>query len=162
MSIIIRSALPADCPALAAVEAACFPPEEAAAPKSILKRLETFPESFFAAEEDGRIVGLINGCVTDLPRIEDRFFEDASLHDPQGANQMVFSLAVAPCRRRRGIGGLLLSRLIEESRRAGRHAVILTCKPEKIAYYRRFGFRDLGISASVHGGAVWHDMVLDL
>ncbi len=73
MSIIIRSAFPADCPALAAVEAACFPPEEAAAPESILKRLETFPESFFAAEEDGRIVGLINGCVTDLPRIEDRF-----------------------------------------------------------------------------------------
>ncbi len=162
MAIVIRGALPADCPALSAVEAACFPEEEAASTETILRRLEAFPGSFFTAEEDGRIIGLINGCVTNLPRIEDRLFEDTSLHDPQGANQMVFSLAVAPGFRRRGTGGLLLTRLIEESRKAGRQAVVLTCKPEKIAYYQHFGFRDLGISASVHGGAVWHDMILDL
>ena len=34
---------------------------------SFRQRIETFPDSFFVAEdENGRIIGFINGCVTDL------------------------------------------------------------------------------------------------
>ena len=162
MDILILKALPEDLSRLSAVEAACFPPEEAAAPEVIRQRLTAFPDSFFAAEENGRIIGLVNGCVSDLPRIQDRLFEDVSLHQPDGRNQMVFSLAVDPEFQGRGVGGQLLNRLIAESRNSGRRAVILTCKPEKIGYYQRFGFRDFGVSASVHGGVVWHDMILEL
>ena len=36
--------------------------------------------------------------------------------------------------------------------------MILTCKEALIHYYARFGFKNCGLSASVHGGAVWYDM----
>ena len=75
---------------------------------------------------------------------------------------MVFSLAVDPAFQGKGIGSALLSRFIEESRTAGRKSVVLTCKEEKLGYYRRFGFENKGVSGSVHGGAVWYDMVLPL
>ncbi len=162
MSILVRQALPEDCHALFLVEAASFPPEEAASEASIRDRLAVFPESFFLAEEDGQIIGLINGCASDLPRIEDRLFENAALHEPHGSNQMIFSLAVAPDARKKGIGTALLHRMIEESRQAGRKAVILTCKAEKIPFYQKAGFRNLGVSQSAHGGAVWYDMILEL
>ena len=38
--------------------------------------------------------------------------------------------------------------------------MILTCKEELIPYYEQFGFENRGLSASVHGGAAWYDMVL--
>ena len=39
--------------------------------------------------------------------------------------------------------------------------MILTCKDRLIPYYEKFGYRNLGVSASVHGGAVWYDMILE-
>ena len=46
-------------------------------------------------------------------------------------------LAVAPPHQRRGIGGLLISRGLEEIRRLGERLVIVVGHPE---YYPRFGF----------------------
>ena len=40
--------------------------------------------------------------------------------------------------------------------------VIGTCLAQKLAYYESFGFVSLGVSGSVHGGAVWYDMLLTL
>ena len=76
MNISIRQARPEDLPSIAALEAACFPPAEAAGPAAFEKRIETFPESFFVAEVEGQIVGMINGCVTDDETISDILFED--------------------------------------------------------------------------------------
>ena len=39
--------------------------------------------------------------------------------------------------------------------------MILTCKEGLIPFYEAFGYRNLGVSASVHGGAMWYDMVLE-
>ena len=38
-------------------------------------------------------------------------------------------------------------------------SIVLTCKDHLVHYYSRFGFKKVGVSASVHGGAVWYDMV---
>ena len=35
-----------------------------------------------------------------------------------------------------------------------------TCKEHLIPYYEKFGYRNCGVSESVHGGAVWYDMRL--
>ncbi len=48
----------------------------------------------------------------------------------------------------------------ELARADGRKGVILTCKQHLIPYYERFGFENLGVSQSVHGGAVWYDLLL--
>lgn len=157
----IRTVTAADLDAVTALEAACFPPAEAATREAFAYRIETFPERFFVAERQGRIIGLVNGCASDLPAIDDRLFEPQG-HDPQGKNQMVFGLAVHPDCRNNGIAAALLRRLIGFAREQDMNQVILTCKQEKIPYYQKFGFQNRGVSASEHGGAVWYDMVLPL
>lgn len=157
----IRTVTAADLDAVTALEAACFPPAEAATREAFAYRIETFPERFFVAERQGRIIGLVNGCASDLPAIDDRIFEPQG-HDPEGKNQMVFGLAVHPDCRNNGIAAALLRRLIDFAREQDMNQVILTCKQEKIPYYQKFGFQNRGVSASEHGGAVWYDMVLPL
>lgn len=158
----IRQAAMEDLDRIAQVEALCFPPAEAAGREAIEARLKTFPDSFFVAEKDGQIVGFINGAVTDERTIRDEMFEDASLHCPDGIYQSIFGLDVAPEWQHQGIAGELMNRLIEEAGRRGRKGLILTCKERLIGFYEKFGYRNLGISASVHGGAVWYDMILEL
>ena len=159
--ISLRAATLRDLDALTAIEAASFPPAEGASRESFEARLKAFPEGFLIAEDDGTPVGLIDGMVTNCETIEDRLYEDAQLHDPQGAWQSVFGLAVHPDWRRRGIASDLLSAFIEKAKREGRRGVMLTCKERLIPFYERFGFEKRGVSESVHGGAVWYDMLLE-
>lgn len=159
--ITIRNVCPADLDAVTAVEAACFPPEEAAGRQSFAQRIAQFPERFFVACDGDTVIGLVNGCASHLSRIEDSMFEQSG-HSPTGRNQMIFGLAVLPRYQRQGIGGALLERLITFCRQTDMDAVVLTCKAAKLDYYARFGFEDRGVSQSQHGGAVWYDMVLPL
>lgn len=143
------------------VEAVCFPAAEAATRESLKERIEAFPECFFVAEKDGKIIGFINGAVTDERTIRDEMFEDAGLHKPDGAYQSIFGLDVMPEYRKQGLGAALMMHLIEDARKKGRKGLILTCKDKLIHYYQTFGYVSEGVSASVHGGAVWYDMVLE-
>ncbi|MCQ4823057.1 hypothetical protein NE464_22000, partial [Eubacterium callanderi] len=69
---------PEDLSSIAALEAACFPAAGAADSAAFEQRIKTFPESFFVAEVEGQIIGMINGCVTDDETISDILFEDSS------------------------------------------------------------------------------------
>lgn len=148
---------------LAAVEAICFPPEEAATRERFAARLDAFGEWFFVAkDEDGKIIGLINGMATDEESIADEMFEDASLHKPNGRVQTVFGLDVLPGWRHNGVAGALMGAFVDAARQAGRQKVTLTCKQRLIGMYEHFGFRLMGRARSEHGGAEWFDMDLDL
>ena len=48
--------------------------------------------------------------------------------------------------------------VIDDARMAGRKGCILTCKDKLLHYYEKFGFKNCGISQSMHGGAIWYDM----
>lgn len=148
-----------DLEAAAMVEAACFPPAEAADPGTLKSRAAVFPESFLVAKTE-HVVGLVNGCVTNQERITDGLFADAAAHRPDGMYQAVFGLAVLPEYQRYGIGKALMRAFCSRAREAGRQGVILTCKDRLIVYYETLGFQKLGLSASVHGGATWYDMLL--
>ena len=162
MEYIIRQARPEDLDQVAEVERICFPEAEAAGRESLRLRIQAFPESFLVAEEQGgAIIGFINGAVTDKKTISDDMFEDVSLHRKDGAYQSIFGLDVAPDKRRQGIAAELMEHMIRSAREAGRTGVILTCKDRLIPYYEKFGYRSMGVSASVHGGAVWYDMILE-
>lgn len=161
MKVTIRTANMADLDGVTWVESQTFPPEEACTREVFAYRLATFPERFLVAELDGKIVGIVNGCTTHEPLICDRLFE-AEGHDPQGANQMIFGLAVLPDYQRQGIAAALMRAIIDLARKEGRRTVVLTCKARLIPYYETFGYENRGVSASVHGGAVWYDMVLPL
>lgn len=157
----IRQAVIEDLEEVAQIEALCFPPAEAAGRETLKARIQEFSDSFFVAEKDKCIVGFINGAVTDEKTIQDQMFENVSLHNPYGGYQSIFGLDVAPGWQHQGIAGQLMRHMIKEAQQKGRKGLILTCKEGLIGFYEQFGYKNLGKSASVHGGAVWYDMILE-
>lgn len=156
----IRNAAKADLESITQVEAECFPPAEAASGEVFARRLEAFPDHFWLLLDSDRLVGFVNGMVSDEHTITDVMYDNAEMHNESGRWQMIFGLDVIPCYRRQGCAGRLLQHVIRVSEEQGRSGVVLTCKEKLISYYEKFGFENEGISASVHGGAVWYDMRL--
>ena len=159
--ITIRTAVSEDLDQVTAIEAVCFPKAEAADRASFADRLATFPDSFFVAVHDGKIIGFVNGCVTNEKTIRDEMYEDSSLHDPKGAYQSIFGLDVLLEYQRQGIAAKLMEQMIRDAKERGRKGLILTCKDRLIHYYEKFGYKNKGVSQSVHGGVVWYDMLLE-
>lgn len=156
----IRTATLQDLDAVAALEAACFPPAEAATRRSLEERLKVFGQHFLLLTQGEELIGFINGMVTDLPDLEDRMYEQADLHNEQGAWQMIFGLDVREEDRCRGYGARLIRAMTEHARSQGRRGLVLTCKDYRLAYYAKLGFADEGFCGSVHGGVRWHQMRL--
>lgn len=162
MPLIIRQASLADWAAIAHIEETCFPPAEAASPASLQDRLTAFTTSFFVAVKDGKVVGFINGGITNQSALTDDLYESTSKHDLGGANMMVFGLDVLPEYQHQGIAQQLMRAYIAAGRNMAKESIILTCKEKLIPFYKQFGYVCTGVSASTHGGATWYDMVLTL
>ncbi|MGH1978699.1 GNAT family N-acetyltransferase [Rothia sp. L_38] len=158
----IRQAQQEDLPALAAIEAECFPAAEAASESDLRARFEVFGEHFWVLEADGEVVAFIDGLVTDSPVIFDDLYESPQAHTRHGAYQTVFGINTRPAHRGRGYASALIEKLINQAREQERTGVILTCKKELIGFYEKLGFELDGVSESTHGGAIWHDMTLHL
>lgn len=156
----VRTAVFSDLPALAAAEALCFPPAEAASEADLAARLRVYPNHFWLLEEDGSLISFINGLVTDIPQLQDAMYADPSFHRENGAWQMIFGVNTLPQYRRQGRAAQVMKRVIDDAHAQGRKGCVLTCKDALIPYYARFGFQNEGISASSHGGAVWYSMRL--
>lgn len=156
----IRKATLGDLKEIAAVEAECFPAAEAASEESLRKRLSVFADHFWLLFDGDKMVGFVNGMVTDEPDLSDEMYDDASMHNPDGKWQMIFGVDTIPEYRRQGCAEKVLSRVIEDARKQGREGLVLTCKDKLIHYYAKFGFENEGLSKSVHGDAVWYQMRL--
>lgn len=158
--LTVRGAEAGDLQRCAEIEAMCFPPEQAASAERIRSRIEAYGDHFLVGELDGTVIGYVMGPVIDQETIADEMFEDTACHSGANPWQSVFSLAVHPDWQGRGYGQDLLRALIDLARKEGRKGVTLTCLDGKRAYYESLGFENHGVSKSVHGGAVWYDMVL--
>lgn len=156
----IRNAVMADLDAIAAVEAECFPAAEAAERADFAKRLAVYPEHFWILTEDEKIIGFVNGMVTDEPDLADEMYENASMHKEDGRWQMIFGVNTLPAYRRRGYAEMVLKRVIEDAKKQGREGLVLTCKDKLLHYYGKLGFINEGISKSVHGNVTWYQMRL--
>ena len=156
----IRLANENDIEAMIQIEQIGFPPAEAAKEEDIRERFRVFPENFIVAEKDGKVIGFVNGCTTNQPELPDELYHDVSLHKPDGTYRTLFGLNVFPEYRREGIAALLVNELIRLSKERGRKGIVLTCKDHLVHYYERLGFEHQGVSASVHGGSKWNDMLL--
>ncbi|MBO5070610.1 MAG: GNAT family N-acetyltransferase [Roseburia sp.] len=156
----IRFASMTDLDAIAELEKKCFPAAEAASRESFEKRLATFPNHFWVLEEDGEIVSLINGLVTDIPILRDEMYADASIHNEKGAWQMIFGVETAPEHQGKGYASLLMRQVIEDCEKQERKGIVLTCKNGLISFYEKFGFINEGKSMSKHGGVAWNEMRL--
>jgi ribosomal protein S18 acetylase RimI-like enzyme len=160
--IVIRNVQPQDLDECYAVEKSGFLPEEAASKETIQLRIGTYPQGFFVAEIDGRVIGMVNGASTNKDDISDEELKQLIGHDVNGRNMVIFALAVLPEFQKRGIAKKLMLRFIEEARQSKKEKVLLMCKHYLVAYYEALGFIHAGLSNSTHGGAEWHEMRLSL
>lgn len=156
----IRKGTLKDLEAIAAVEAECFPAAEAATAEEFAGRLQQYGDHFWLLWEGERLLAFVDGFCTDTPNLTDEMYADASLHDEQGAWQMIFGVNTLPACRRRGYAEQLLRRAIADACAQGRKGLVLTCKDRLVHYYAKFGFVSEGISGSTHGGVVWYQMRL--
>lgn len=156
----IRTATLADLAAVTALEAACFPPAEAAGEAAFRARLTAFPDSFWLLLQGETPVAMVNGMVTQQADLTDEMYANAALHDPQGPWQMIFGVATRPDCQRQGYAAALLRRAIQDSQARGKQGLVLTCKDRLVHYYAKFGFVSEGVSRSQHGGAKWYQMRL--
>ena len=158
--MVIKHASRKDIAALTAVETACFPPAEAATEKEFIDRVQYYGNHFWLLYEGDKLLAFVDGFVTDEPDLMDVMYEDAALHNEQGAWQMIFGVNTLPAYRCRGCAGAVLERVIADARAQGRRGCVLTCKDKLVHYYEKFGFVNEGVSQSTHGGVVWYDMRL--
>jgi ribosomal protein S18 acetylase RimI-like enzyme len=158
----IRQVKMEDLPELTAIEQLCFTKEEAATKEAFEKRIRHIPDSFFTAEENGAVVGLVNGPVIKTAYITDDLFQEIEENPATGGNQSILGLAVRPDYQNRGVASLLLTRLEKDAREKRRETITLTCKENLISFYEKLGFHNHGVSSSVHGGVVWYNMIKEL
>ncbi len=157
----VKYATAEDIAALAAVEAECFPPAEAATEKEFIERVRYYGNHFWLMYEEEKLIAFVDGFVTDEPDLTDEMYEHAAMHNENGAWQMIFGVNTIPDYRRYGYAGELIRCAIEDAKKQGRKGLVLTCKEKLIPYYAKFGFADEGVSEkSTHGNVVWHQMRL--
>ena len=158
----IRYATMEDLAAIAAVEAECFPAAEAASEQEFVDRIKYYGNHFWLMFDGDKLIAFVDGFVTDEPDLTDEMYEDAAMHDENGAWQMIFGVNTVPSYRKQGHAGTLIQYAIEDARKQGRKGLVLTCKEKLIPYYAKFGFVDEGVSdKSTHGNVVWHQMRLE-
>lgn len=161
--IEIKKALPEQLDRLIEIEQMTFPPEEAAVKETFAYRMEKYPYWFRSAKIGDEIVGYICGIPVEAGTdggIRDGMYEADTY--PSGDTFAFLAIGVDPAHQRKGIGELLVRTIIFLCKEAGMKRIILACKEEKLDWYGRFGFEEMGPSASEHGGAVWYDMELCL
>ncbi|UNK15870.1 GNAT family N-acetyltransferase [Paenibacillus sp. N3/727] len=157
----IRTATLDDTSILTELSSVCFSPEETATKKEFEERLKIYPDHFWILEETGKLIGFINGMVTNESVIRDEMFKNPFLHEKDGAWQAIFGVNTAPEYRKHGYAAKLMRQVIEDAKKQGRRGCILTCKKELIHYYEKFGYKNEGVSKSSIADAVWYDMRLE-
>ena len=155
-----RNVLPTEGAEVSEIENICFPPNEACAEKNMKLRVANAADNFLVAydPEAGKIAGFLNGVATDEAVFRDEFFTDITLHNPNGKNVMLLGLDVLPEHQHQGLARELMEQYKEREQVKGRKKLILTCLPDKVEMYKKFGFKDHGIGDSVWGGEAWHEM----
>ncbi len=154
----IRNVKMEDLAELVAIENLCFTKEEAGTKEAFEKRIGLISDSFFIAETDDVIVGLINGPVIETAFITDDLFTSIRENPSSGGHQSILGLAVSPKYRKRGVASALLAHLEKVAGMNKRGTITLTCKEELIRFYENHGYINCGVSNSKHGGVIWYNM----
>ena len=157
----IRKGTLKDLEAIAAVEAACFPAAEAASKEEFAERIAAYGNHFWLMYDGDKLISFVDGFVTDDADLTDEMYENAAMHNENGAWQMIFGVNTLPAYRQHGYAGELLQKAIADAKEQDRKGLVLTCKDRLVPYYAKFGFVDEGVTdKSTHGNVAWHQMRL--
>lgn len=145
------------------IEEKTFLPEEQAKREMYQYRMEHQPFWFRSAKVGDQVAGFLCGrpvSVKEGEGVRDEFYQAAEV--PEGDTFALLSINVDPDYQRQGIGELMIRTIIFLCREYGMKRIILACKEDRVNYYTKFGFSEIGTSESGLGGSVWYDMELKL
>ncbi len=141
------------------IENAGFNTAEAGSRENYQERIQTLVDNFIVAkDETNEVLGFICG-----PAVEERFINDSMYHKTpveidSGGHQMVLTIAISPDHRGEGIGSKLLSQFETNAKKLNRKSIALNCLEDRIPFYEKNGFINLGMSDSNHGDETWYNM----
>jgi len=144
------------------IESVSYSGDEAATKDKILNRIKTYPEGFIVLENNREIIGFINSGATQKVELSDEEFKELIGHDPEGKHIVILSVAIHPDYQGKGLASKLMNSFIDKMKALGKTDIFLICQSELIDMYARYGFVNLGISDSDHGGMSWNEMSLSL
>ena len=90
----IRYATMADLDDIASVESECFPVLEAATKEEFEQRIKYYGNHFWLMFDEGKLIAFVDGFVTDEADLTDEMYENASMHNENGAWQMIFGVNI--------------------------------------------------------------------
>ncbi|MEJ8305139.1 GNAT family N-acetyltransferase [Saccharibacillus sacchari] len=157
--ITLRNVHPTDLDQLIIIENEGFTEEEAATREAFIERILFIPDTFIVAEQNGKVLGYVNGPIIRQAYITDDLFTEIQPNPARVGYQSILGLAVSDQARGRGVAKLLMDKLDELAAANDREGVTLTCKKELIPFYEKLGFVNEGVSASEHGGIRWYNLV---
>ena len=123
--------------------------------------MNVYANHFLLLFEKNQLISFIDGFCTNQRDLTDEMYSDASMHDEDGDWQMIFGLNTLPDYQRKGYAAKIMNAMIDLARQENRKGLVLTCKDRLVPYYSKFGFKNEGVSSSVHGGVVWYQMRLE-
>ena len=88
--MIIKYAAAEDIAAIAAVEAECFPPAEAATEKEFIERVRYYGNHFWLMYEEEKLIAFVDGFVTDESDLTDEMYKNAAMHDEKHQMRLAF------------------------------------------------------------------------
>lgn len=144
------------------LEAASYPPDEAATLEKITYRCNYAKEFFQVLKKkaDGSIIGFVNGtCVLERTIAHSSMAE----HYPTGRTLVIHSVTVQSAERRKGIATSMLNlylRKIFELKSVDR--VLLLSKAYLLPFYLKCGFQFIGLSPVEHGQVSQSKTIFDI
>jgi ribosomal protein S18 acetylase RimI-like enzyme len=144
------------------IESVSYSGDEAASEDKILNRIKTYPEGFIVLENNREIIGFINSGATQKVELSDEEFKELIGHDPEGKHIVILSVVIHPDYQGKGMASKLMNSFIDKMKALGKIDIFLICQSELVDMYARYGFVNLGISDSDHGGMSWNEMSLSL
>ncbi|MFC3746991.1 GNAT family N-acetyltransferase [Paenibacillus sp. GCM10012306] len=157
--ISLRNVQLTDLEHLLFIENEGFSKEEAATKEAFVERIGLIADTFIVAEQEGQIIGYINGPIISQPYITDDLFTKIKENPKKGGYQSVLGLVVSKQARNQGVAKYLIDKMEYISLENERSGITLTCKEELVPFYEKLGFVNHGLSESKHGGISWYNLL---
>src|SRR6056297_3358108 len=143
MDLIMRKVKADELDRVYEIEKVAFPPEEAASLEKYIWRQKNYPDYFFVAEKNDKIVSVVCAIPTNQELINNDIFDMEKL--PFGKIGAVVSVMADENFQCQGITGELIKYSLAKLKENGMEKSCLTCKEHLIHYYSKFGYELLGV-----------------